>query len=142
MVSRIVTQKVHSIREFLDYTGRDHMHHRLLAVGFSAWQTSLMIFILTTVFGLTAILLRHGHTVDAIIGLSQMVLMLFTVTFLMRKGGDYLSGPIQEIKVIGIDEMREDPILTQLALPVDDHEFLEYGSLGEMENFAMEITEG
>ncbi|MFZ5517026.1 MAG: glycosyltransferase family 4 protein [Candidatus Zhuqueibacterota bacterium] len=142
MVSRIVTQKVHSIREFLDYTGRDHMHHRLLAVGFSAWQTSLMIFILTTVFGLTAILLRHGHTVDAFIGVGQMVLMLLSVTFLMRKGGDFLNGPIQEIKVIGIDELGEDPMLTQLALPVDDDEYLDLRNLGEMENFAMEITEG
>lgn len=143
MISRVVTRKVHSFREFLDYTGRDHMHHRLLAVGFSAWQTSLMIFILTTIFGLTAIMLRNGHTVDAFIGLGQMVLMLASVTFLMRKGGDFLSSTLQEIKVVGVDELREDPRLTHLALPLDDSEFRELKNLGAMEeDFVLEITEG
>jgi len=142
MISRLITGKVHSVREFLDYTGRDHMHHRLLAVGFSPWQTSLMIFILTTVFGLTAIMLRNGHTVDAFLGIGQMVLMLLSITFLMRKGGDFLNNTIQEIKVVGVDELRDDPRLTHLALPGDDNEYQELKNLGNMEDFVLEISEG
>lgn len=142
MISRIASGKVRSIREFLDYTGRDHMHHRLLAVGFSPWQTSLMIFILTTVFGITAIMLRNGHTMDAFLGIGQMVLMLFSVTFLMRKGGDFLNSRMQEIKVIGVDELRDDPRLTHLALPIDNTEIQEMENLGNMEDFVIELSEG
>ena len=88
---RIINKKVASFKEFLDYTGKDHLHHRLAALGFSKWQTVNIIYLLMAIMGFSAIILKNGSTFEAILGLFQMSLMLITIMILMRKGGDLLQ---------------------------------------------------
>src|SRR5688572_7762915 len=55
-VSRIVTGKVHSLHEWLAYTGKDHMHHRFEALGLTKRQSVLLIFFIAGTLGLSALL--------------------------------------------------------------------------------------
>jgi len=103
--ARIATLKITSIPELLDYSARDHLHHRLAALGFSNWQTVLFIYLLSAILGISAIILKNGRPVDAILGIIQISLMLVSIMFLMRKGGDLLVNtsspePLQKIKII------------------------------------------
>ena len=42
-IVRVVTGKVHTLGEWLAYTGKDHLHHRFEALGLSQTQSVLAI---------------------------------------------------------------------------------------------------
>lgn len=85
-ISRIGTKKVHSFFEYLDFTGKDHLHHRIKAFGFSSSQTVLFIFLIASILGLGALVLKNGRTIDAVFLLFQAVLIFFVIIILMSKG--------------------------------------------------------
>ena len=66
-IARISTKKVTTLKSLLDYSARDHIHHRLSALGFSNWQTVLILYLLSAVMGLSAVILKNGRTIDAIL---------------------------------------------------------------------------
>jgi UDP-GlcNAc:undecaprenyl-phosphate GlcNAc-1-phosphate transferase len=43
-VSRIASKKVANFREWLEFTGKDHLHHRLTALGLSTKDISFYLF--------------------------------------------------------------------------------------------------
>ena len=75
-ISRIVTQKVANFREWLEFTGKDHLHHRLTTLGLSAKQTVLFIYFLTASLGMSALVLKNGRVIDALLLLIQAVFIL------------------------------------------------------------------
>lgn len=81
-VSRIATGKVHNIREWLDYVGKDHLHHRLADLLLSRKKSVLFIFLLSFTLGLNALLLRDSDTGTALILLSQAFCILIIVTIM------------------------------------------------------------
>ncbi|MGE0642687.1 MAG: glycosyltransferase family 4 protein [Nitrospira sp.] len=85
-VERVLTGKVKSLKEWLDYVGKDHLHHRLeRALG--SRQTSIaMIFLFTICLGLSALALRHASTVEAILLLIQAGLVAAMLTVLEISG--------------------------------------------------------
>lgn len=85
-VARIVTGKVHTFREWIDYTGRDHLHHRLAALMGSNRAAVLLIFLLTSVMGLAAVALKNARLVDVAVLLIQAVLVVVLVTLLEFRG--------------------------------------------------------
>lgn len=85
-VERIVTGKVKSVKEWIDYVGRDHLHHRLERVLGSRQASVAMIFVLTICLGLAAIVLRKVGTAEAIMLLAQATLILIMVTILEHQG--------------------------------------------------------
>ena len=85
VVARIATGKVQSFREWIDYTGRDHLHHRLAALMESQRLALLLIFLLSSVMGLAAITLKNARLVDAVVLLVQAVLVV-VVTMLEFQG--------------------------------------------------------
>ncbi|RMD91368.1 MAG: undecaprenyl/decaprenyl-phosphate alpha-N-acetylglucosaminyl 1-phosphate transferase [Calditrichaeota bacterium] len=89
-IARIKTGKVNNFSQWLDYVGKDHLHHRLIAMDLSPKQCVLLIYTLTTTLGLAAVILKNGQTIDAVLGIFQMLLILLIVTILMRKGGERL----------------------------------------------------
>ncbi len=83
---RISTGKVQSVKEWIDYVGRDHLHHRLeLALG-SRQASVTMIFVMTICLGLAAIVLRKAGTAEAIMLLAQATLILLMLTILEHQG--------------------------------------------------------
>ena len=91
-VERIVTGKVQSVREWIDYVGKDHLHHRLERLMGSKRASVELIFALTTSLGLAAIVLRKADTMDAILLLAQAALIVIMITIMeqhsRREGQD------------------------------------------------------
>ncbi len=81
-VERVATGKVKSVRDWLAYVGKDHLHHRLERVLGSRQASIAMIFVLTICLGLSALALRHAGTIEAILLLTQACLIVIMVTIL------------------------------------------------------------
>ena len=85
-VARIASGRVGSFREWIDYVGKDHLHHRLENLGLSKKQSVLFIYFLMGILGLGALLLKRGGTIETLLILSQSAMVLLMVAVLMIKG--------------------------------------------------------
>lgn len=85
-ISRIATKKVSSIKEWLDYTGKDHLHHRLNSLGLSKKQTVLFIYLINICLGIGAIVLRVARPLDAVILVFQAVVIMVIIATLELLG--------------------------------------------------------
>ena len=85
-VARIVTGRVHSLSEWLAYTGRDHIHHRFEQLGLTRTQSVLLIFFLASTLGLSAILLKDATPREAVLLLVQAACVLAIVAVLEGVG--------------------------------------------------------
>lgn len=91
-VSRIATGKVRTFRQWIDYVGRDHLHHRLAALLGSHRLAVFLILLLSTVVGLAAIALKTARLVDAVALLVQAVLVVVVVSILEFQGNRRARG--------------------------------------------------
>lgn len=85
---RFGSGRVRNIREWLEYVGRDHIHHKLNDLGLSRHQTVFFIFLLSISLGISSIVMKNGRTVDAFLLLIQGFNMFFMLAILMQKGSD------------------------------------------------------
>jgi UDP-GlcNAc:undecaprenyl-phosphate GlcNAc-1-phosphate transferase len=85
-VERVATRKVHSIKEWLDYVGKDHLHHRLERALGSRQASVAMIFLMTICLGLAALALRHAGAAEALLLLVQACLIVAMITILEWSG--------------------------------------------------------
>lgn len=85
-VERVATGRVRSVKEWLDYVGKDHLHHRLERALGSRQASVAMIFLLTVCLGLSALALRHAGAMEAVLLLLQAGLIVAMVT-LLEVGG-------------------------------------------------------
>jgi UDP-GlcNAc:undecaprenyl-phosphate GlcNAc-1-phosphate transferase len=85
-VERVATGKVRSIKEWLDYVGKDHLHHRLERALGSRQASVAMICLMTICLGLAALALRHAETAEALLLLLQAALIVVMITILEWSG--------------------------------------------------------
>ena len=85
-VDRIYLGRVRTVKEYLEYVGKDHMHHRLERVLGSRTETVFMIFLLSIALGLAGVVLRNARTVDALFLLLQATIIVVVVSILERRG--------------------------------------------------------
>ena len=85
-VERIYTGKVRTLKEYLEYVGKDHMHHRLERALGSRTDAVLMIFLLSIALGLAGVVLRSARTVEALFLLLQGTIIVVVVSILERRG--------------------------------------------------------
>ncbi len=85
-VDRIVTGKVGSFKQWIEYVGRDHLHHRMAQLLGSNKRSVFFIYLLTACFGISAVILRNASTGDAMLLLFQAACMVIMVTVLERIG--------------------------------------------------------
>jgi UDP-GlcNAc:undecaprenyl-phosphate GlcNAc-1-phosphate transferase len=85
-VTRILTRKVRSFREWIAYVGRDHLHHRLEALLHSKRKAVLLIFLLSIAMGLGAIALVKARTLQAALLALQAIVIVSVVTTLEQAG--------------------------------------------------------
>ena len=85
-IARVVTGKVHSLHAWLAYTGKDHMHHRFEALGLNKAQSVLLIYFVSTTLGLSALLLEHATTQEAVLVLVQAGCVLAIIAVLEGVG--------------------------------------------------------
>ena len=85
-VVRVVTGKVHSVREWLAYAAKDHIHHRFEALGLSKAQSVLLILFIAGTLGLSAILLKQVTAHEAALVLIQAGCVLAIIAILEGVG--------------------------------------------------------
>jgi len=90
-VERIWQGKVESFREWLEFTGKDHLHHRLAAVLTSDKQSVVFIYFFHLSMSVSALLLRRAALFEAALLVAQAAIILFIVYILVRAGTKHLS---------------------------------------------------
>ena len=81
-IVRIVTGKVHSVSEWLAYTGKDHIHHRFEALGMNRPESVLLILAIAATLGLSALLLKFANRAEAVLVLVQAGCILAIIAVL------------------------------------------------------------
>jgi len=85
-ISRIAQRKVSTLRQWVEYVGRDHIHHRMESLFRSKRLSVLFIYLVSICLGLTAIVLRYARSIDAIILLLQGTIILVIISIMEWEG--------------------------------------------------------
>jgi len=85
-IDRILTGKVKNFRQWIEYVGKDHLHHRLANVLGGRKQSVLFIYLLGLCLGTSAVVLRNARPADAILLIIQACIMVVLITVLERRG--------------------------------------------------------
>ncbi|MDI6839368.1 MAG: MraY family glycosyltransferase [bacterium] len=84
IVSRIINKETKTLREIIEYVGKDHLHHRLLKLGFTYRQVVIFIYLISVCFGLGAMVLRTSLSLSNVLFLLFQAIVIFgLLTFLM-----------------------------------------------------------
>jgi len=80
-VERVASGKVRTIKEWIDYVGNDHLHHRLFYLLGDKWKAVVTIFLYSTILGLSSIALRNARMIDGILLVCQafLIAIIFSV---------------------------------------------------------------
>ena len=99
-ISRIKNGHVHNFREWLDYRGHDHFHHRLMHLGFREEAAVVFIYSTSIMMGLSALVIGYARTSFPVVVLVIQAIMIFVnITILMLIGRKkYPDGPKSKIK--------------------------------------------
>jgi UDP-GlcNAc:undecaprenyl-phosphate GlcNAc-1-phosphate transferase len=94
-VSRIASGRVRSFQQWIDYVGRDHIHHRFTALLGRPRRALVLILSLALGLGLCALGLHRGDGAEAVIFLVHGVLVLLVVAVLegSARGAPDRAGP-------------------------------------------------
>lgn len=85
-IDRVISGKVGNLREWIDYVGNDHLHHRLANVLGSRKKSVLFIYFLSFCLGTSAVVLRNATPLDAFLLILQAAIMVALITVLERRG--------------------------------------------------------
>ena len=91
---RVKGGQVRSVREWLEFTGRDHIHHRLEDLRIGRRGAVLVVYPVTIWLGLSALALEESTGVNAALQLSQSVIVFVLLGFFMV----YVSKQYAEIE--------------------------------------------
>ena len=85
-VARILSGTVRNFKEWMEYTGKDHLHHRLVHLGLSEVQTVLLIYFIAACLGIGGISLRASGDLRIYLGFLQAFFILIIIVILMLAG--------------------------------------------------------
>lgn len=85
-IERILTGKVKSFKDWIEYVGKDHLHHRLYALLGDRRKAVLFIYFLCATLGISAIALRNARPIDGILLICQAFLITIVVSILEYSG--------------------------------------------------------
>lgn len=80
---RVKHGQVRNVGEWLAYTGRDHIHHRLEALRIGRAGAVLVIYAVTTWLGLSALVLKNATGLNALLQVAQSVIVFLLLGFFM-----------------------------------------------------------
>ncbi|MBU4343799.1 MAG: undecaprenyl/decaprenyl-phosphate alpha-N-acetylglucosaminyl 1-phosphate transferase [Desulfobacteraceae bacterium] len=85
-IERIVTCKVKSLKQWIDYVGTDHIHHRLYSLLGDKRKAVLFIYFLCATLGISAITLRYARPIDGVLLVVQAFLITIIVSIAEYSG--------------------------------------------------------
>jgi UDP-GlcNAc:undecaprenyl-phosphate GlcNAc-1-phosphate transferase len=80
---RIKSGQVRSFREWVEFTGRDHFHHRLEALRIGRPAAVLVIYVVTMWLGLSALALKNATGASALLEVARSVIIFLLMGFFM-----------------------------------------------------------
>jgi UDP-GlcNAc:undecaprenyl-phosphate GlcNAc-1-phosphate transferase len=87
-LSRIKNRQAKSFLELLTCVNKDHLHHRLLFLGFARKEVVIVISTISVCLGMSALIIMRQRSVEALLGILQAVLIIGLIVTLMLKGRD------------------------------------------------------
>ena len=113
-VMRIKDGYVRSFRQWIEFTGRDHFHHRLADLGIGKRAAVLVIYLVTTWLGLSAMVLDKARGVEAIFALLQSgIVFLLIAAFMIFVKEQYLRWAELVRETIGLSALHEEDALKE-----------------------------
>lgn len=85
-LSRIKNHQARSFTELLTCVNKDHLHHRLLFLGFARKEVVFIISTISVCLGMSAFIIMDQKFIEGLLGLFQSLLILGLVVALMLKG--------------------------------------------------------
>jgi len=85
-IARVWDGRVRNFKEWIEYTGKDHLHHRLVALGFNETQTVLLIYLIAACLGLGGINLLATEDLKIYFEFIQAFFIFIIVVILMIAG--------------------------------------------------------
>jgi UDP-GlcNAc:undecaprenyl-phosphate GlcNAc-1-phosphate transferase len=85
-VDRVLSGKVLNLKQWIEYVGQDHLHHRIARALGGKKRSVLFIYLMSICLGLSAVLLRNANSADALILVSQALILVVLITILERRG--------------------------------------------------------
>ncbi|MCG6918579.1 MAG: undecaprenyl/decaprenyl-phosphate alpha-N-acetylglucosaminyl 1-phosphate transferase, partial [Deltaproteobacteria bacterium] len=85
---RVIRGKTRTFRQWIEYVGHDHLHHRIARVVGGPTQSVLFIYLLTICLGLSALLLRYSTPFTGFLLLCQALIIVILVSVLEAKNGN------------------------------------------------------
>jgi UDP-GlcNAc:undecaprenyl-phosphate GlcNAc-1-phosphate transferase len=85
-VARFWDGRVRNFKEWIEYTGKDHLHHRLLTLGFNEVQTVLLIYLMAACLGIGGIILHANVNLRIYLGFLQALFVFTIIVILMLAG--------------------------------------------------------
>ncbi|MDQ6990096.1 MAG: MraY family glycosyltransferase [Mariprofundaceae bacterium] len=82
-IARFKRGDVHNFKEWIEFVGKDHLHHRLMDLGCNQAQAVLLIISFTLLMGLSALALIQGSLIAVVLLLIQAVVFYLALSFLM-----------------------------------------------------------
>lgn len=90
-VSRVARGDVKDFQGWIEYVGKDHLHHRLAAMGFSHRESVTFIYLICAVFAVGALTLRGATTQQSLLLVLQAFIILTVITVLMIVGNENMA---------------------------------------------------
>lgn len=87
-VVRIAKGEVTGIKEWLAYTGRDHIHHRIGMLGMGKRKTVYLYYCIAFGFGLTSLIIVQSTWLVSTIAIAQSFLLLLAMGIILTKTTD------------------------------------------------------
>jgi UDP-GlcNAc:undecaprenyl-phosphate GlcNAc-1-phosphate transferase len=85
-IARVWDGRVRNFREWIEYTGKDHLHHRLLTLGFNETQTVLLIYLIAACLGISGINLLATEDLRIYLEFIQAFFIFIIIVILMITG--------------------------------------------------------
>ena len=85
-LSRIKNRQARSFTELLTCVNKDHLHHRLLFLGFARKEVVFIISTISVCLGMSAFIIMDQKFIEGLLGLFQALLILGLFVALMLKG--------------------------------------------------------
>lgn len=85
-IARVFDGRVKNLKEWIEYTGKDHLHHRLVNLGFTETETVLFIYLIAACLGVSGINLKTSGDLKIYFELLQGLYIFIIVVILMLTG--------------------------------------------------------
>ena len=89
-LSRIKNKQAGNFFQLLTCVNKDHLHHRLLFMNFTRKEVVFIISIMSACLSVSALIIMNQEVIEAILGITQAIMIIGLVVILMLKGREIL----------------------------------------------------